>query len=127
MNIVILNGRIGKEPEAFSAGVRFSVATSDFYNGEERTQWHNVTAFGKTGEFVQKHFTKGKGINVQGRIEYFKKDEDSPTYTNIIAERVTFPVGEKKNGNGEGEEQQASILPKPKKTPKFDNDDDIPF
>lgn len=126
MNIVILNGRIGKEPEAFSAGVRFSVATSDFYNGEERTQWHNVTAFGKTGEFVQKHFVKGKGINIQGRIEYFKKDEDSPTYTNIIAERVTFPVGEKKNGNGEGEEH-APAIPKPKKTPKFDNDDDIPF
>lgn len=126
MNIVILNGRIGKEPEVFSAGVRFSVATSDFYNGEERTQWHNVTAFGKIGEFVQKHFTKGKGINIQGRIEYFKKDEDSPTYTNIIAERVTFPVGEKKNGSGEGEEQ-ASAPPKPKKTPKFDNDDDIPF
>jgi single-strand DNA-binding protein len=126
MNIVILNGRIGREPEAFSAGVRFSVATSDFYNGEERTQWHNVTAFGKTGEFVQKHFVKGKGINIQGRIEYFKKDEDSPTYTNIIAERVTFPVGNKANGEGE-EREQASAPPKPKKTPKFDDDDDIPF
>lgn len=127
MNIVILNGRLGKDPEAFSAGVRFSMVTTEHFNGEEKTQWHNVTAFGKTGEFVQKHFAKGKGINIQGRIEYFKKDEDSPTYTNIIAERVTFPVGNSKNSEGEGEDSKASVPPKPKKTPKFDDDDDIPF
>ena len=127
MNIVILNGRLGKDPEEFSAGVRFSMVTSEYFNGEEKTQWHNVTAFGKTGEFVQKHFTKGRGINIQGRIEYFKKDEDSPTYTNIIAERVMFPVGDSKNGAGEGEARKASAPAKPKKMPKFDEDDDIPF
>lgn len=127
MNIVILNGRLGKDPEEFSAGVRFSVATTEHFGGEEKTQWHNVTAFGKTGEFVQKHFSKGKAINVQGRIEYFKKDEDSPTYTNIIAERVMFPVGNGKKGEGEGEDSKASAPPKPKKTPKFDDDEDIPF
>ena len=126
MNIVILNGRLGKDPEAFSAGVRFYMVTSEYFNGEEKIQWHNVTAFGKTGEFVQKHFMKGRGINIQGRIEYFKKDEDSPTYTNIIAERVMFPVGDSKKGEGEGEER-ASAPPKPKKMPKFDDDDDIPF
>lgn len=127
MNIVILNGRLGKDPEEFSAGVRFSVATTEHFNGEEKTQWHNVTAFGKTGEFVQKYFSRGKAINIQGRIEYFKKDEDSPTYTNIIAERVMFPVGDGKKGEGEGEDSKASALPKPKKMPKFDEDDDIPF
>ena len=127
MNIVILNGRLGKDPEEFSAGVHFSVATTEYFNGDEKTQWHNVTAFGKTGEFVQKHFSRGKGINIQGRIEYFKKDEDSPTYTNIIAERVMFPVGDGKKGEGEGEANKASTPPKPKKTPKFDDDDDIPF
>lgn len=125
MNIVILNGRLGKDPEAFSAGVRFSMVTSEYFNGEEKTQWHNVTAFGKTGEFVQKYFIKGNGINVQGRIEYFKKDEDSPTYTNIIAERVTFPVGNKADGNGEGEER-ASVPPQAKKK-AIPDDGDIPF
>lgn len=124
MNIVILNGRLGKDPEEFSAGVRFSVATTEYFNGDEKTQWHNVTAFGKTGEFVQKYFSRGKAINIQGRIEYFKKDEDSPTHTNIIAERVMFPVGDGKKGKGE---ERASAPPKPKKTPKFDDDDDIPF
>lgn len=127
MNIVILNGRLGKDPEEFSAGVRFSVATTEYFNGNEKTQWHNVTAFGKTGEFVQKHFSRGKGINIQGRIEYFKKDEDSPTYTNIIAERVAFPVGDGKKGDGDDEANKASAPPKPKKLPKFDDDDDIPF
>lgn len=126
MNIVILNGRLGKDPEEFSAGVRFSVATTEYFNGDEKTQWHNVTAFGKTGEFVQKHFSRGNGINIQGRIEYFKKDEDSPTHTNIIAERVFFPVGNSKNSDGKGE-GQASAPPKSKKMPKFDDDDDIPF
>lgn len=124
MNIVILNGRLGKDPEAFSAGVRFSMVTSEYFNGEEKTQWHNVTAFGKTGEFVQKHFVKGKGINIQGRIEYFKKDEDSPTYTNIIAERVTFPVGDGKKGEGE---ERASAVPPQTKKKAIPEDDDIPF
>nr|DAV81073.1 MAG TPA: Single strand binding protein [Caudoviricetes sp.] len=124
MNIVILNGRLGKDPEAFSAGVRFSMVTSEYFNGEEKTQWHNVTAFGKTGEFVQKHFVKGKGINIQGRIEYFKKDEDSPTYTNIIAERVMFPVGDGKKGEGE---ERASAVPPQTKKKAIPEDDDIPF
>lgn len=127
MNIVILNGRLGKDPEAFSAGVRFTMVTTEHFNGEEKTQWHNVTAFGKTGEFVQKHFAKGKGINIQGRIEYFKKDEDSPTYTNIIAERVFFPVGNNKNSESDGE-GQASAPPQTKKRAAAPaDDDDIPF
>lgn len=126
MNIVILNGRLGKDPESFSAGVRFSMVTSEYFNGEEKNQWHNVTAFGKTGEFVQKHFMKGRGINIQGRIEYFKKDEDSPTYTNIIAEWVTFPVGDSKKGEGEGEER-VSTPPQTKKKAAPPDDDDIPF
>lgn len=126
MNIVILNGRLGKDPEEFSAGVRFSVATTEHFGGEEKTQWHNVTAFGKTGEFVQKHFSKGKAINIQGRIEYFKKDEDSPTYTNIIAERVMFPVGDGKKGEGEG--QASAVPPQTKKKASAPaDDDDIPF
>lgn len=113
MNLVILNGRIGKEPETFSAGVRFSVATSSHYKGEEKTQWHSITAFGKTAEFVQKFFHKGDGIVIQGTIEYFKKDETSPTYTNIIANQVSFPVGGGKKQN----DSSANI----------GDDDDIPF
>lgn len=78
-NRVTLIGRTGKEVETvnFENGIlaKVSLATSDFFTnskGEkvEETQWHNLVAYGKTAEIMQKYVEKGKEIAVEGKITY---------------------------------------------------------
>lgn len=82
-NKVTLIGRTGKEVEIvnFENGklAKVSLATSDHYTnakGEkvEETQWHNLVAFGRTAEVLEKYVTKGDEIAVTGKITYRNYD-----------------------------------------------------
>lgn len=82
-NRVSLIGRTGKEVEVvnFENGMlaKVSLATSDFFTnakGEkvEETQWHNLVAYGKTAEIMQKYVEKGREIAVEGKIVYRSYD-----------------------------------------------------
>ena len=83
-NKVTLIGRTGKEVETvnFENGTlaKVSLATSDHYtNGKgekvEETQWHNLVAFGKTAEIMQKYVEKGNEIAVEGKVVYRSYDD----------------------------------------------------
>jgi len=98
INIVILSGNIGKDAELTTTkgGVslcRFSLATSHGKKGEEKTDWHRITLWGKSAENLAQYLTKGKMVAVQGRIQYSKVDEKY--YTDIVASEVTFLGGRK--------------------------------
>lgn len=83
-NRVQLIGNAGNTPEikTFADGkklARLTVATNEsFYNdkGEKvtDTQWHNVTAWGKTAEIVEKYVTKGKELALEGKLTYRSYD-----------------------------------------------------
>jgi len=83
-NKVTLIGHTGKDVEVVNfenGGIKASVslATNDYYTnaqGEkvEDTQWHNLVAFGKIAEIMQKHVAKGKEIAVEGKITYRSYD-----------------------------------------------------
>jgi single-strand DNA-binding protein len=83
-NKVTLIGHTGKDVEVVNfenGGIKASVslATNDYYTnaqGEkvEETQWHNLVAFGKTADIMQKYVTKGKEIAVEGKITYRSYD-----------------------------------------------------
>ncbi|MHA6698038.1 single-stranded DNA-binding protein [Chryseobacterium sp. A321] len=79
-NRVSLIGRTGGDVEIVTfenGGVKalVSLATNDYYMNQEgekveETQWHNLIAFGKTAEILQKYVFKGKEIAVEGKIQY---------------------------------------------------------
>ena len=79
-NQVSLIGRVGQDPEikVLDNGVKiakFSLATNDYYltrDGErkEQTQWHNIVAWGKNAEVVERYVTKGRLVGVEGKLEY---------------------------------------------------------
>lgn len=86
-NKVQLIGNLGAAPEVkiLDGGkklARLSLATNETYknaNGEKvtETQWHNVVAWGKTAEIVEKYFTKGLEVMVDGKLvsrNYTDKD-----------------------------------------------------
>jgi len=96
INKVILLGRIGKEPELkhSSSGLeicRFSVATSKKIKGEQKTEWHNITAFGKLAEIVGKYCAKGSLVYIEGEIsssEATNKEGVKIRFYGIIANTI---------------------------------------
>lgn len=77
-NKVSLIGRLGAQPEVvkFDSGrtlARFSLATNENYKNkdgewQEQTQWHNITAWGKTADLIAKLLNKGQEVVVEGRL-----------------------------------------------------------
>lgn len=102
VNLTILVGRLGKDPElrkttTGKAVCSFSVATSEQWttNGQkqEHTEWHNVVVWGPQAEACGKYLTKGKEVYVEGSSRtrnYDDKDGNKRYITEIIANRVQF-------------------------------------
>lgn len=83
-NKVTLIGRTGKDVETFQfengQKATVSLATSEYYTnaqGEkiETTEWHNLVAYGKVAEIMQKYVEKGKEIAIEGKITYRSYDD----------------------------------------------------
>lgn len=117
MNRVILMGRLTRDPEIrYTQGensmaiARFTVAVdrrgrrND--NGDQQTaDFISCTAFGRTAEFVQKYFTQGRRILLQGRIQtgsYTNKEGQRVYTTDVIADDVEFCDSKNSDGNNAG-------------------------
>ncbi len=79
-NKVQLIGNLGNNPEVKNTETgkklaRFSIATNEVYRnakGEKvtETQWHNLVAWGKVAEIIEKYLVKGSEVAVEGKIIY---------------------------------------------------------
>jgi single-strand DNA-binding protein len=100
-NKVQLIGNVGNEPEItnLESGkkvAKFSIATNEFYknsNGEkeQNTQWHNVVAWGKIAEIVEKYVGKGKEVALEGKLtsrSYETKDGEKRYVTEVVANEI---------------------------------------
>jgi single-strand DNA-binding protein len=105
-NRVQLIGHVGQEPEVknLESGkvANFTIATNENYTnakGEkvEQTEWHRVTAWGKTADIIEKFVVKGKEIAIEGKLthrSYDDKDGNKRYVTDIIANEVLL-IGSK--------------------------------
>jgi len=74
VNRTFLLGHVGKNPEVGTTpggtlAVNFSLATTDREkdhqcNWSDRTEWHNLVAYGRTAEIVRDYVSKGTQIFV---------------------------------------------------------------
>jgi len=115
VNKVILVGRLGKDPEIRSTPTgttvaKFSLATDDRYtdkSGEkqERTEWHNIVAWGKLAEICGQYLRKGKLIYIEGSIRtdtWDDKETGQKKYrTDIVANQMQM-LDRKGDENGGG-------------------------
>lgn len=98
-NQVQLIGNLGQDPEIINLDsgkklAKFSLATNESYknkNGEQvqDTQWHNLVAWGKTAELIEKMALKGKEMAVQGKLNhnsYETKEGDKRYSTEVIVQ-----------------------------------------
>lgn len=100
VNKVFLIGNCGKDPEVRyttngTPKATFSLATSEKYNDKETTSWHNVVAWGKLAEIVNKYVVKGKQLCIIGKIDYqtWEKDGVKHYRTDIVASEMKLLGG----------------------------------
>jgi len=100
-NKVQLIGNLGNNPEIINLEsgkklAKFSIATNESYKntqGEKVTEtyWHNIVAWNKTAEIVEKYVEKGKEIAIEGKItsrSYDDKDGITRYITEIIVSEL---------------------------------------
>lgn len=152
VNKVILVGRLGRDPETRyipngDAITNFSLATDEQWrdrNGERqtRTEWHNVSLFGKLGEIAGQYLRKGSQVFIEGKIQsrkYTGKDGIERMAYDIIGNEMKM-LGNRNDGFDSGNNNAAPPTsnppPAPRRqppqqtptTPPIDDiDDSIPF
>ena len=81
---------------------RFSIAVDRKFkrDGEQTADFINIVAFKQTAEFIEKYFSKGNKIVIEGHIQtgsYTNQEGQKIYTTDVIAREVEF--GESKNSN----------------------------
>ena len=100
-NKVQLIGNVGNEPEItnLESGkkvAKFSIATNESYKdskGEKvtNTQWHNIVAWGKIAEIVEKYVDKGKEVALEGKLmarSYETKEGEKRYVTEVVVDEI---------------------------------------
>lgn len=100
-NKVQLIGNLGNTPEIINLEsgkklAKFSIATNEVYrnaNGEKKqdTQWHNIVAWGKTAEIIEKYVFKGSEVAVEGKLttRSYDDNEGAKRYiTEVVVDEV---------------------------------------
>lgn len=142
INKVILVGRLGKDPEIRSTPsgttvAKFTIATDEKFtdrNGEKqtRTEWHNITAWGRLGEICGQYLRKGKLVYIEGRIQtdsWDDKESGQKKYrTEIVANEMKMldRRGDEEGGGG-GSYSGARKPATTAATAQADDDEEVPF
>lgn len=146
VNKVILVGRLGGDPEVrYTANQQpicsFGLATSERYkdkegNMQEKTEWHNISMFGRLAEVGNEYLKKGSQVFIEGKIQTNKSEKDGQTryFTSIIANQMQMLGSRDSSGmNASDNSNEKSSSSNEKKAPapaasNFDEfEDDIPF
>ena len=100
MNVVIMSGNLGRDPETrYTTGAqqqaicRFPIAVNDGYKDKQQTTWVNIVSFGRTAENCEKFLSKGRKVLVNGRLQirrYQKQDGSEGMATEVIANSIEF-------------------------------------
>lgn len=110
MNKVILIGNLGKDPEVRqvkdTSVAQFSLATTTGFGDNKKTQWHNVTLWGKTAEVAGQYLKKGNRVCIVGEINYreYEKDGEKKFFTEIVGREL-----EMLTAKAEAEAEETSI------------------
>lgn len=73
-----------------------SIATNETYKNDkgekvEQTEWHRVTAWGKTAEIIERFVVKGKEVAVDGKLthrSYDDKNGEKRYVTEVVVNEI---------------------------------------
>jgi len=152
VNKVFLLGNVGKDPEIRTTGggtmvASFGLATTERSkdpqgNWQDRTEWHNIVAYGKLAEIIRDYVKKGSKLFVEGRIQTRNWEDKEPAgvkhyRTEITVSELSLLSG-REDGSGSSRSSSTSSASSsmdqrpPAATDEYSqaaeiSDDDIPF
>lgn len=142
LNKVILGGRLTADPELKQTAAGVSVVTVSMAvarkyqtDGQQQTDFLNVTAWRATAEFIARYFRKGSSICVVGSIQTrsWQDQNGQKRYaTDIVADEAMF-VDSKNEAQGAATATVGGYVPSAYTTPQAQNfeavitDDGLPF
>jgi len=146
VNKVILLGNVGKDPEVkfLPSGLpvaNLTLATSDRFKDkagewQDRTEWHNLTAYQRVAEIIRDYVKKGSKLYVEGRIQTRSWDDKASGQkkyrTEVIVNDIVLLSG---RGEGEAVSARSNTASFDQRAPVHHEefagteitDDDIPF
>lgn len=150
INKAILVGNLGQDPELRYTGsgtavCNMRIATNESYkdaSGEwvERTEWHNVVAWGRLAEICNEYLRKGSQAYFEGSLQtrqWEDRDGNTKYTTEVKAREMMLLGGRGDNGGSFGGSSGGSSAKKEKATTAadsgknddytFEPDDDLPF
>ncbi|WP_026776283.1 single-stranded DNA-binding protein [Polaribacter sp. Hel_I_88] len=100
-NKVQLIGNLGNDPEIITLEsgkklAKFSIATNESYkdaSGQkiDNVQWHNLVAWNKTADIIEKYVTKGKEVAIEGKLtsrSYETKEGEKRYITEVVVNEL---------------------------------------
>ena len=105
-NKVQLIGNLGNKPEIITLEsgkklAKFSLATNENYKNAQGekvtdTQWHNIVAWNKTAEIIEKFLEKGNEVAIEGKLtsrSYETKEGEKRYITEIVCNELLMLGG----------------------------------
>ena len=134
MNIVVLVGRLTKDPELITTNngisvCRFSIAVQRKFaneDGEREADFINIVAWRGLADTCGKYLKKGTRVGIEGSIQtrsYDAQDGSRRYATEVVADEVEFLTTKAENRQSEidNECKEKGFVPEPI------DDDNLPF
>jgi single-strand DNA-binding protein len=120
INVVVLSGRLGADPEIrYSAKgnmvANFSLAINEVWNDEEgnrqeRTNWVSAEVWGRLAEVAQEYLHKGDSVILSGRLRqdtWENEDGGKRSKLKVVVRDLQLPPKGGKPEDAKGEPQEA--------------------
>lgn len=144
MNVIVLSGRLTRDPEVrYTTGnnptavARYSLAVDRRFkkDGEQSADFINCISFAKSAEFAEKYLHKGMKIIVNGRIQtgsYTNREGQKVYTTDVVVENQEFCESKsQQEANQVGGSQVQNTTPTTDTDGfmdvNFDEDGELPF
>ena len=141
VNKVILVGNLGQKPEIRYTKdskpiASFSIATSESWKDKttgdmvEKTEWHNVTFFGRIAEVAEQYLDKGSKVFVEGKLQTDKWEDENGnkrSATKIIGNNIQMLDSRGSNNSSSFDESSSVQNEAPASQESSFSEEDIPF
>ena len=141
VNKVILVGNLGQKPEIRYTKdskpiASFSIATSESWKDKttgdmvEKTEWHNVTFFGRIAEVAEQYLDKGSKVFVEGKLQTDKWEDENGnkrSATKIIGNNMQMLDSRVSNNSSSFDESSSAQNEAPASQEGSFSEEDIPF
>lgn len=136
LNHIVIMGRLVRDPElrhtqSGKAVASFRIACDRDYapkDGEKETDFVDIVAWGNTGEFVSKFFSKGRMAVVSGRLQmrnWTDNDGNKRNSSEVVADSVYF--GDSKPQGGGSVSSKPTVVNADDFPELTESDGDLPF